>query len=71
MQINDNKGLLVVIAVVLIGVFAIMLISITQKSEGEQIGESISDVLDSAGDGAKEFQEEVSDEIDDHTTDRN
>lgn len=64
---SNNRIWLILIAVVLVGIFAVMLIESTQKSEGEKIGESISDVFDSAGDGARELREEVIDEIDDNT----
>lgn len=70
MMNTPNKKWLIVIAVALVGISMVMLIGVTQKTEGEKIGESISDVIDSAGDGAKEFQEEVKDEIDDHTDSR-
>lgn len=66
----DNKKWLIVIAVILVGIFTIMLIGVTQKTDGEKIGDSISDIVDSAGDRAKEFQEEIKDEIDDHTDSR-
>ena len=67
---QSNKKWLIVIAVILVGIFTVMLIGVTQKTDGEKIGESISDVIDSAGDGAKEFKEEIEDEIDDHTNSR-
>lgn len=67
---QTNKKWLIAIAVILVGIFTVMLISVNQKTEGEKIGESIGDIVDSAGDGAKELQEEIKDEIDDHTTDR-
>jgi hypothetical protein len=66
----DNKKWLIVIAVILVGIFTIMMIGVTQKTEGEKIGESISDIVDSADDGVEEFKEEVKDEIDDHTDSR-
>ncbi len=64
---SNNKTLLIVIAVVLVGVFAVMLLRDNQRTQGDRIGESIGDVIDSAGDGAQEFGEEVADEIDDNT----
>jgi len=67
---SQNKKWLIAIAVILIGIFTVMVIGITQQTDGEKIGDSISDIVDSASDGAKEFQEEVKDEIDDHTTDK-
>lgn len=67
MQIN-NKGLLVIIAVVLVGIFAVALIGANKRSSGDKISDSISDVIDSADDGLDEFKEEVKDEIDDNTT---
>lgn len=67
---QSNKKWLIVIAVILVGIFTIMLIGVNQKTDGEKIGDSISDIVDSAGDRAKEFQEEIKDEIDDHTDSR-
>jgi hypothetical protein len=66
MQIN-NKAMLVIIAVVLVGIFAVIYMEANEKSDGDKISESISDVVDSAGGGFKEFKEEVKDEIDDNT----
>jgi hypothetical protein len=67
---QGNKKWLIAITVILVGIFTVMLIGVTQKTEGEKIGDSISDVIDSAGNGAEEFREEVKDEIDDHTDSR-
>lgn len=54
MNTNDNRGLLVVIAIVLIGIFAVIFVEANQKSAGEEIGDSISDIIDDvdADDGA-------------------
>lgn len=53
----ENKGLLTVIAVILIGIFAVMVIQMNQEPDtfGDQVNEAI---------------EEVGDEIDDNTTAR-
>lgn len=67
---SQNKKWLIVIAVVLVGIFSVILYGVTQKTDGEKIGDSISDVIDSAGDGAKELKEEIEDEIDDNTDSR-
>ncbi len=64
----DNKGLLIIIAIVLVGIFALVFMGANRKSDGDKIGDSISEVIDSADDGLKEFKEEVKDEIDDNTT---
>lgn len=66
----SNKKWLIVIAVILVGIFVVLAMESTRKTDGERIGESISDIVDSAGDGAKEFREEVIDEIDDNTKSR-
>lgn len=66
MTYSNNKNWLIVIAVILVGIFSVMLFGGTQDNQG---GDSISDIADSAGDGAEEFREEVVDEIDDNTTD--
>ncbi|MDD3019906.1 MAG: hypothetical protein PHX61_02865 [Alphaproteobacteria bacterium] len=69
MIILNNKRWLIVIAVILVGIFAVMLMDNTQKPSSDKIGDSISDIVDSADDGAEEFREELIDEIDDNTTD--
>jgi hypothetical protein len=69
MMNSQNKKWLIAIAVILVGILAVMVIGLPQKTDGEKIGDSISDVIDSAGDNAKEFREEVQDEIDDNTKD--
>lgn len=67
MMNHSDKKWLIVIAVVLVGIFAVTLYGVTQNTEGEKIGNSISDIIGSAGDGAKELKEEIEDEIDDNT----
>lgn len=70
-MINDNnKKWLVMIAVILVGIFSVMIYGVTQNTDTDTIGDSISDVLDSADEGAKEFKEELKDEIDDNTDSR-
>jgi hypothetical protein len=53
----SNKGLLTIIAVILVGIFAVILVQMNQEPDtfGEQVNEAI---------------EEVGDEIDDNTTAR-
>ena len=53
----ENKGLLTIIAVVLIGIFAVIVIQMNQ--EPDTIGEHIDEAV-----------EEIGDEIDDNTTAR-
>lgn len=54
----NNKGLLVVIAVLLVGIFSVMVFQYQKREKplDERIGDSISETV-----------EEVGDEIDDHT----
>lgn len=63
----DNRALLIIIAVVLVGIFGIIFMETNKKSSGDKISDSISEVIDSADDGLKEFKEEVKDEIDDNS----
>lgn len=42
-----NKGLLTVIAVVLIGIFSIMIIQMNEETPAEQISDSISNTFES------------------------
>lgn len=58
---NNNKGILIIIAVVLVAILGIM---VTQKHGifDRRTG------LEKAADGIGEAVEEVGDEIDDHTT---
>lgn len=48
-RMTDKKWL-VVIAIILTGIFALLLLEATQKSPEEKVGESISSLLDSASD---------------------
>lgn len=67
----NNKSLLMIIAIVLVGIFAIVGFQAYKSNQSpETIGESIDEIIDSAGEGAKEFKEEIKDEIDDHTDSR-
>jgi hypothetical protein len=54
----ENKGLLTVIAVVLVGILALLAVQYNdrQKSTGSKIGDSVNEVV-----------EEIGDEIDDNT----
>lgn len=56
---NQKNGILVIIAVVLIGIFAIMAVQMHEESEtpAEKISEGVSEAFEEAGD-----------EIDDSTT---
>jgi hypothetical protein len=63
----DNRGILIIIAIVVVGIFGFMIMENNKKSSGDKISDSINDVVNSADDGIKEFKEEVKDEIDDNT----
>ncbi len=69
MKIN-NRGLLIIIAVILVGIFGVILMNANKKTSGEKIGDSINEVIDSADEGFDELKEEVKDEIDDNTDDK-
>ena len=69
-MMNTQRRWPIVIAVIVAGIFVVMLIGATQRTEGERIGESTSNIVGSAGDGARRFQEEVKDEIDSNRADR-
>jgi hypothetical protein len=66
----NNRNILIIITVVLIGIFAVALIDTNKKTSADKLSDSLSDVVDSAGEGAKEFREEVKDEIDDNTKEK-
>ncbi len=57
----NNKGIMVLIAVVLIGILAVLVMNYQERRKGpiEKLGDSVSEVA-----------EEVQDEIDDNTTSR-
>jgi hypothetical protein len=46
----DNKGLLAIIAVILIGIFGLLLFQATEKSPEEKVADSISNTVDQIGD---------------------
>ncbi|HRC26922.1 MAG TPA: hypothetical protein PKX87_05775 [Alphaproteobacteria bacterium] len=68
----SNRGLMIVIVVLLLGVFAIVAMQYgeNRKTPGEKVAEGVSEAIDNAGDSIREGVEEVGDEIDDHTTGR-
>ena len=53
----NNKALLTIIIIILLGIFAGVVMQVTKKSPAEQIANDISDVT-----------EQIGDEIDDRTT---
>lgn len=53
----SNKGLLIVITIVLVGILSIMVIQMNEKTPAEKFGDSVSEAI-----------EEFGDEIDDNTT---
>lgn len=63
----NNRGILIIITIVLVGIFGIIVMETNRKSSSDKISNSISEVIDSADDGINEFKEEVKDEIDDNT----
>ena len=46
----SNKGLLVIIAVILLGIFATVLINTVQQSPSEQVADSFSELAGKVGD---------------------
>ncbi len=57
---NDSKGLLVIIAVLLLGIFTVLIVQAGKKNRPNSVADSIGEVT-----------EEIQDEIDDHTTTSN
>lgn len=49
---NDNKGLLTIIALVLIAILGVVVYQATEKSPSEKVADSISDTIDDIGDAA-------------------
>ena len=45
----ENKGLLIIIAVLLLGIFAVMLIEASQKSPEQRVAESLSQTVEEIG----------------------
>lgn len=58
---TNNKGILTVIAVVLIAILGVMLYNMHEREEN-------AGVVDTITSNINEASEEISDEIDDHTT---
>lgn len=52
----NNKGILVIIAVAVIGIFAVLFVQANKKSPAEKVMS-----------GVEEMKEEIVDEVDDHT----
>lgn len=46
---NNNKGILIIIAVALIGILTVLVIEANKKTPGEEIADSISNVADDIG----------------------
>lgn len=67
MIISGNKKLIFVIAVILAGIFLVLLIGVTQNSQEDSPAKDISDIVDNAKDNIDDAWEEVVDEVDDHT----
>lgn len=53
---STKKGLLIIIAVILVGILGVVIVDANQKSPGEQIADDIG-----------KFTEEIGDEVDDNT----
>ncbi|MBL4803570.1 MAG: hypothetical protein JKY71_01790 [Alphaproteobacteria bacterium] len=49
----DNRGLLAVIAVLLIGIFTVMMIQINEKTPAEKVGDSVSNLANTMADEIK------------------
>lgn len=47
---SDNKGILVIIAVILLGIFGLLFIQQHEKSPGDKVADAVSDVADDVGD---------------------
>ncbi len=46
---NDNKGLLTVIAIVLIAILGVVVYQATEKSPSEKVADSVADTVDDIG----------------------
>jgi cell division protein FtsL len=69
-KMTNNKKLLTIIAVVLVGILSVLIMqTYNSRQSSKGLSGSIDEIIDSAHKGAEEFEEEVKDEIDDHTTD--
>lgn len=60
----NNRALLIVIALVLIGIFTIMVLEAGKKTPGEKMEDSFNEIIDSAGDSFEELGDEVERKID-------
>lgn len=61
MMHSQNKKWLIIIAVILVSIFAVMLIEVNKKTEMEKMGDSITGVVSSIGNEATKFRKEVID----------
>lgn len=51
---NNNSGLLVIIAVVLIAILGVVVYKANEKSPGEKIADSVSETVEDIGDAAQD-----------------
>lgn len=51
---NNNSGLLVIIAVVLIAILGIVVYKANERTPAEKVADSVSDTIDDIGDAAQD-----------------
>ena len=51
---NNNKGLLTVIALVLIAILGVVVYQATERTPAEKVADSVADTVDDIGDAARD-----------------
>jgi len=50
----DSKGILIIIAVILLGIFTVLIIQANDESPAEKISDSVSETVEEVGDEVEE-----------------
>jgi len=57
-KVTDNKTILIVIAVILLGILGVLVVQATKKTPEEKIADSVSETLDDIGDAVSKQTED-------------
>ncbi len=60
----DRTGLILIVSVIVLGVFALVILEQSTRTPSEKIGDSVTNIIDKTGENLKDLGNEIEDKID-------
>lgn len=61
----NRTGLMLILSVIVLGVFALVLLEYNTRTRSEKIGDSVTDIINEAGENLENFRDDIADKIED------